>query len=255
MEPDRPPGSFIDSSRFDTLVRTRTWEWLDALSRRLHLDVQLVDPHTHSGLPTNVADQTALARLVTSRVPELRNLVSAAAARRTRQIAVVQGLRISAYPLSDRSDVVAVVLIAYPMSGRRGTGEELIGLEIAAQSIVVGIQAHLQATPVAMQGSSFDDVALLGHVLDAMAAHGTDHEIMAAFAAALAFWKHVDVFGYVMTGDGMFAAEVSPPVPAKTQMPANIPMDALPAASVLTPLSRAQIQALGITHGPDVFVA
>jgi hypothetical protein len=255
MEPDRSPGSFIDSSRFDTLVRTRTWEWVDALSRRLHLDVQLVDPLTHSGLSTNAADQTALARLLASRVSELRNLVTAAATRRTRQIAVVQGLRISAYPLSESSDIVGVVLIAYPMSGRRGTGEEPIGIEIAAQSIVVGIQAHLQSTPVAMRGSSFDDVALLGHVLDAMAAHGSDREIVSAFAAALAFWKRVDVYGYVMTADGMFAMEVSPPVPAKVPMPANIPMDSLPAASVLTPLSRADIQALGIAHGPDVLVA
>src|SRR4030095_4525577 len=148
--------------------------------------------------------------------------------------------------LSDSSDVVGVVLIAYPMSGRRGTGEEPIGLEIAAQSIVVGIQAHVQSTPVAMRGSSFDDVALLGHVLDAMAAHGTDREIMSAFAAALAFWKRIDVYGYVMTADGMFAVEVSPPVPATVQMPANIPMDSLPAASVLARRSRAQIQALGI---------
>jgi len=186
MEPDRSPGSFIDSSRFDTLVRTRTWEWLDALSRRLHLDVQLVDPQTHSALPTSVADQTALARVVASHVPELRNLVSAAAARRTRQIALAQGLRISAYPLSDGTDTVGVVLIAYPVSGRRGNGEEPIGLEIAAQSIVLGIQAHLQAPPVAMRGSSFDDVALLGHVLDAMAATGTDREIVSAFSAVLA---------------------------------------------------------------------
>jgi hypothetical protein len=218
--------------------------------------VQLVDPQTHSGLATNAAEQTALARLVASRVPDVRNLVTAAATRRARQIAVVQGLRISAYPLGDRSDVVGVALVAYPASGRRsGNGDEPIGLEIAAQSIVVGIQAHLQSTPVATRGSSFDDVALLGHVLDAMAAHGTDREIMSAFAAALAFWKRVDVYGYVMTGDGMFAAEIAPPVPTKVQMPANIPMDSLPAASVLTPLSRAHIQALGITHGPDVLVA
>jgi hypothetical protein len=254
MDSDRSPGSSIDVSRFETLVRTRTWEWLDALSRRLHLDVQLVDPHRQSALPANVADQTALARLVASRLPELWNLVSAAAARRTRQIASVQGLRISAYPLSERNDVVGVVLIAYPISGRLGA-EAPIGLEIAAQSIVLGIQAHLQAVPVAARGSSFDEVALLGHVLDATAAHGTDREIMSAFAAALAFWKRVDVYGYVMTADGIFAVEVSPPVPAKVQMPANIPMDALPSASMLTPLSRAQIQALGITHGPEVLVA
>jgi hypothetical protein len=255
MDSDRSPGPSIDVSRFDTVVRTRTWEWLDALSRRLHIDVQLVDPQRHSSLLANVADQTALARLVASRVPELRNLVSAAASRRTRQIAVVQGLRISAYPLSERNDVVGIVLIAYPVSGRRDASEEPIGLEIAAQSIVLGIQAHLQAAPATPRGSSFDDVALLGHVLDATAAHGTDREIMSAFSAALAFWKRVDVCGYVMTADGMFAAEVSPPVPAKVQMPASMPMDLLPSASMLTPLSHAQIQALGITHGPDVLVA
>ena len=254
MDSDRSPRSSIDVSRFDTLVRTRTWEWLDALTGRLHLEVQLVDPHGHS-LPANVADQTALARLVASRVPELWNLVSAAAGHRARQIAVVQGLRVSAYPLSDRHDVVGVVLIAYPISGRRGVSEESLGLEIAAQSIVLGIQAHLQAAPVAPRGSSFDDVALLAHVLDATAAHRTDREIVSAFAAALAFWKRIDVYGYVMTADGMFAAEVSPPVPAKVQMPANVSIDLLPSASMLTPLSHAQIQALGITHGPDVLVA
>jgi hypothetical protein len=255
MDSDRSLGSSIDASRFDTLVRTRTWEWLDALSRRLHLDVQLVDPRRHSSLAINSGDQTALARLIASRVPELWNLVTAAATRRTRQIAVIQGLRISAYPLIDRNDVVGVVLIAYPVSGRRAAVEEPVGLEIATQSIVLGIQAHLQAAPVAAGGSAGDDVALLGHVLDATAAHGTDREIISAFAAALAFWKRVDVYGYVMTADGIFAAEVSPPIPAKVQMPATIPLDALPSASMPTPLTRPQIQALGITHGPDVFVA
>jgi hypothetical protein len=255
MDSDRSLGSSIDASRFDTLVRTRTWEWLDALSRRLHLDVQLVDPRRHSSLAINSGDQTALARLIASRVPELWNLVTAAATRRTRQIAVIQGLRISAYPLIDRNDVVGVVLIAYPVSGRRAAVEEPVGLEIATQSIVLGIQAHLQAAPVAAGGSAGDDVALLGHVLDATAAHGTDREIISAFAAALAFWKRVDVYGYVMTADGIFATEVSPPIPAKVQMPATIPLDALPSASMPTPLTRPQIQALGITHGPDVFVA
>ena len=254
MDSERSPGPSIDVSRFETLVRTRTWEWLDALSGRLHLDVQIVDPHRHSSLSANGGDQTALARLVVSRVPELWNLVSATASRRTRQIAAIHGLRISAYPLTDANDVLGVVLIAYPISGRLGT-EAPIGLEIAAQSIVLGIQAHLQAAPVTARGSSLDDVALLGHVLDATAAHGSDREMVSAFAAALAFWKRVDVYGYVMTADGIFAAEVSPPVPAKVQMPANIPMDSLPSASMLTPLSGTQIQALGITHGPDVLVA
>ena len=184
MDSDRSLGSSIDASRFDTLVRTRTWEWLDALSRRLHLDVRLVDPRRQSSLSINSADQTALAGLMASRVPELWNLVSAAAAGRTRQIAVVQSLRISAYPLNDRKDVVGVVLIAYPVSGRRAAVEEPIGLEIATQSIVLGIQAHLQAAPPTGGGVAVDDVASLGHVLDATAAHGTDREIISANRAA-----------------------------------------------------------------------
>ena len=100
-----------------------------------------------------------------------------------------------------------------------------------------------------------DDIASLGRVLDTTASHRTDRELVSAFAAALAFWKQVDVYGYVMTANGTFAADVAPPAARQPKMPASIPMAMLPSSSALTPLSPSQIAATGITHGPDVFVA
>jgi hypothetical protein len=247
--------AFIDPSRFGALVRTRSWEWLDALSRRLHLEVQIVDALGHSRLPSNAPAQTSLAQLVASGASDLRTLVSAAVTLRTRQTATIEGLRISAYPLSDRGEIVGIVLIAYAMVARRSLAlDEQIDPEVAAQSILHGIHAHLQSTPAAAR-AYVDDVASLGHVLDATAAHGTDRELVGAFAAAIAFWKRIDVYGYVMAADGIFAAEVAPPVPMQPQMPGTIPASSLPSASALTALSAAQIQALGLTHCPDVLVA
>jgi hypothetical protein len=103
--------------------------------------------------------------------------------------------------------------------------------------------------------ASVDDIASLARVLDTTASQRTDRELVSAFAAALAFWKQVDVYGYVMTANGTFAADVAPPAPSQPKMPASIPVAVLPSASALTPLSPSQIAASGITHGPDVFVA
>jgi hypothetical protein len=65
----------------------------------------------------------------------------------------------------------------------------------------------------------------------------------------------LDVYGYVMTADGTFVAEVSPPVPQQSKMPLTIPIGALPAASAPTLLSTQQVEALGIEHGAKVLVA
>ena len=248
--------AFNEPSRFDAVVRTRSWEWLAALSHRFQLEVQLVDVHGNSRLPANGPDQASLARLVAAGVSDVRTLAAAAVTLRTRQTATIQGLRVSAYPLTDRGEVIGAVLMAYPMPARRGGGsvDEHIDLEVASQSILQAIQAHLQSASAPAR-SSIDDVASLGHMLDATASQGTDRELVSAFAAALAFWKRIDVYGYVMTANGMFAAEVSPPVPMQQQMPQNIAASSLPSASTLTALSSAQVQALGMSHCPDVLVA
>jgi hypothetical protein len=255
MDSDPPSDSPVDQSRFDLVVRTRSWEWLDALSRRLHLDVQFVDAQGRSRMPAHAPANTPLAQLVAVAAPELRLLVNATILVQTRQDATVQGLPISAYPLSDRGEVVGAVLVANTTPPRDGSAvDEPIDRDVAVQSVLHAIDAYVQVPPISARPLP-DDIASLGRVLDTTASQRSDRELVSAFAAALAFWKQVEVYGYVMTATGTFAADVAPPAPRQPKMPSSIPMAVLPSASALTPLSPPQIAASGITHGPNVFVA
>ena len=53
-------------SRFDVLVRSLPWDWLEALSRNLQLDVQIVDAHVNALLPSTPTP-SPLARLIADR--------------------------------------------------------------------------------------------------------------------------------------------------------------------------------------------
>jgi hypothetical protein len=251
-----PPDPIGAATRFDALVRSLSWDWLEAISRSLHLEVQLVDTQGSSRLPATAPSQSALARFVVSATTEARSLVEAAVSRRAPQTITAHNLRIFAYPLIEGDDLLAVALIARPAPGRRASPlqQSDVDPDVATQSILRGIQAHLHgASPAARP--QFDDLASVGHVLDAAAAHGTDRELVSAFAAALAFWKRIDVYGYVTTASGTYAAEVWPPAAAEPQMASMVAVADLPSGGTLTALSSAQIQALGIRNARDVLVA
>jgi len=243
-------------ARFDALVRSLSWDWLEAISRSLHLEVQLVDTHGSSRLPAPAPSQSALARFVVSGTTEVRSLVEAAVSRRAPQTITSHNLRIFAYPLIEGDDLLGVALIARPAPGRRTSPlqQSDVDPDVATQSILRAIQAHLHgASPAARP--QFDDLASVGHVLDAAAAHGTDRELISAFAAALAFWKRIDVYGYVTTASGTYAAEVWPPAAVEPQMASMVAVADLPSGGTLTALSSAEIQALGIRNVRDVLVA
>src|SRR5262245_1884470 len=149
MDSNHASDSLPDSSRFDVVVRTRSWEWLEVLSGRLHLEVQLVDLEGSPRFPANTPAQTPLARLIAASVPELQPLVKSATTLRTHQSAAVQGLRISAHPLIEGGEVVGAVLIANAASQPRGsTANEPVDRDVAALGILHGINAYLQAPPV-----------------------------------------------------------------------------------------------------------
>lgn len=248
-------------ARFDALVRSLSWDWLEAISRSLHLEVQLVDSRGSARLPATPPNQSALARFVVSGATEMRSLVEAAVTRRAPQTITSHNLRIFAYPLIEGDDLLGVALIARPAPGRRASPlqQSDVDPDVATQSILRGIQAHLQgaslpgASPTARP--QFDDLASVGHVLDAAAAQGTDRELVSAFAAALAFWKRIDVYGYVTTASGTYAAEVWPPAAAEPQMASMVAVTDLPSGGTLTALSSVEIQALGIRNARDVLIA
>ena len=249
-----PPGV---PTRFDALVRSLSWDWLDAISRSLHLEVQLVDTRGSVRLPATAPSQSALARFVVSGTAEMRSLVDTAVSRRAPQTITANNLRIFAYPLTDGDDLLGVALISRPAPGRKASPPQQFDVDpdVATQSILRAIQAHLQGASTAAPRPQFDDLASVSHVLDAAAAHGTDRELVSAFAAALAFWKQIDVYGYVTTASGTYAAEVWPPNAGEPQMAAMVAVADLPSSGTLTALSPAQIQPLGIRNARDVLIA
>ncbi len=235
------------------VVRSRSWEWLDALNRRLQIEVQLVDAQGYSRVPAANAAQTPLARLVASGAAEVRALATTAGARRTRQTSNIGDLRVVAQPLLEADEIIGAVLIGYSLPARRGAAQSQIDIEGIIEGVFQAIFAHL-AAPAAGR-PQVDDLGSLANVLDAAAATGTDRELVAAFAAALAFWKRIDVYGYVSTANNIFVADVLPPVAAEPRIATTIPASALPSSSALTALSPSQIEALGIRDAPDVIVA
>lgn len=244
-------------SRFDVLVRSLPWDWLEALSRNLQLDVQIVDAHVNAMLPSTPTP-SPLARLIAARSPDVRSLVETAIARRAAQAITSQTMRVLAYPLINGDELPGAVVIGRSATARRPGPTPVppadVDFEAAALSILRAIQAHLHGGSATLR-PQFDDLSSVGHVLDAAAAHGTDRELVSAFAAALAFWKRIDVYGYVTTASGTYAAEVWPPSTTQPQMAAMVAASDLPAGSALTPLSQAQIQALGIRSARDVLIA
>jgi hypothetical protein len=241
-------------SPFDVVVRSRSWEWLDALNRRLQIEVQLVDAQGYSRAPAAIAAQTPLSQLVASGAAEVRGLAATAASRRARQTSKVGDLNVVAHPLVEGDDVIGAVLIGYPSSVRRATPAQTQGdIESIVDAVAQAVQAHLGAA--AGGRPQMDDLGSLANVLDAAAATGTDRELVAAFAAALAFWKRIDVYGYVSTANNIFVADVLPPVAAEPRIATTIPASALPSSSAPTALSPSQIETLGIRDAPDVIVA
>jgi len=236
------------------VVRSRAWEWLDALNRRLQIDVQLVDAQGYPRALTAIPAQTPLAQLVASGAAEVRALAVTAASRRARQALNVGDLNVVAHPLVEGDEAIGAVLVGYSSPLRRSTpAQAQIDIESIVDGVAQAVQAHL-LSPVGGR-PQMDDLGSLANVLDAAAATGTDRELVAAFAAALAFWKRIDVYGYISTANNIFVADVLPPVAAEPRIATTIPASALPSSTIPTALSPAQIETLGIRDAPDVIVA
>jgi hypothetical protein len=241
-------------SRFDVVVRSRAWEWLDALNRRLQIEVQLVDAQGYSRTPATTAAQTPLARLVASGADDVRAVATTAATRRARHTATFGDLKVVAQPLVEGDEVIGAILVGCAASARRAAApQNPSDLDVLIESVLQAVQAHVAAPTTGR--AQVDDLGSLANVLDGAAATGTDRELVSAFAAALAFWKRIDVYGYVSTSNNIFVADVLPPVAAEPRIAATIPASALPASNSPTALSRAQIEALGIRDAGDVVVA
>jgi len=250
---------FPDRDQFDAVVRSRSWEWLLALRRRLGVDLQIVDDAQRPLLPsTDAPVAVALEPLLASGAPAVRQALSTAVRTRTPQALGVEGVLLVLFPLTiGRAVDGALVLAKRTPEGKpaeRTRGElELVGVWLSS-----AVEAHL-VSPLAAE-ADLDRVSSLcrllgGRLVASGAVEGSDRQIVDAFAETLAVWHDLEVYGYVETATGDFVREVSLAGADPPASPAVIPRAALPEAAEVTRLPKADVERLGFPVSRDVVIA
>jgi hypothetical protein len=249
---------FADRARFDAAVRSRSWEWLLALRRRLGVDLQIVDDAQRPLLlPTDAPAEAALERLLASGAPGVRQALSTAVRTRTPQALGVEGVLLVLFPLMiERTVDGALVLANRTQQGtplERTRGElDLVGLWLSS-----AIEAHL-VSPLAAE-ADLDRVSSLcrllgGRLAGSAAAEESDRQIVATFAETLAIWHDLEVYGYVETATGDFTREVSLIGADPSASPAVIPRLALPEPAEVTRMQKADVERLGFPASRDILI-
>src|SRR5687768_16714531 len=123
-----------DRFQFETAVRSRSWEWLLALRRRLNIDLQIVDD-AYAPLLGRPAAPVAvdIEALLAAGVPSLRMALSTALRTRTAQAASMERVQTLSLPIvMEQIGGGALILarrLTEEMSPDRARGElELIGV-------------------------------------------------------------------------------------------------------------------------------
>ena len=246
-----------DRAQLDAAVRSRSWEWLFALRRRLTVDLQIVDDAQRPMLQTEPPIAVALEPLLASDVPGLRQALSAAVRNRTPQVFSVEGVLLVLFPLLFGRAVDGLLVIGKRMPegtpSERARGElELIGLWLTN-----AVEAHL-SSPLAAE-ADLDRLSSLfrllgGRLVGNAAAEGSDRQIISAFAETMAVWHDLEVYGYVETPTSDFVREVSLIGADPASSPAVIPRAALPETTEVTRLTKPDIERLGFPVSRDVMM-
>jgi GGDEF domain-containing protein len=231
-------------SQFDTAVRSRSWDWLLALRRRLNIDVEIVDDaHVPLLGPAVAPVATNMEELLAAGVPSVRLALSTTIRTRSPQAVNVGWVQAVCLPLTMGRDVAGALIVARrgadDVTPERARGElELIGFWLSN-----AIEAHL-AGPSAAEGD-LERLSSLCRVLGDTAPHGSDREIIATFAETLAVWHDLEVYGYVETAGGGFVRDVSLPGADPSHSPEVIQRALIPEGSQITRLAKPDVERLG----------
>ena len=238
-----------DRSQFGAAVRSRSWDWLFALRKRLNVELQLVD----DGLSPLL---TASGGWVDALLPEegLRLAVSTAIRTRTPQAAATDGSKESRMqtvivPVTLDRVVSGALVVARRSSPQQSAESVRSQLELVGFWLTNAIEAHLQSPPAA-QGD-LDRVSALCRLLADESAGRSDRDVVRTFIESLAVWHDLEACGYVDTGDE-YVREVSLPGVDPSHTPAAIPRASLPDLDDVTRLARSDCERLGFSGASEV---
>jgi len=244
-------GSPSDYISFDEAVRSRAWEWLVALQRRLNVDLHLVDERYKPTLLPGTLQTTAVGRLLGAGSAPLQAAVAAALQTRTPHAVTLEGIQVVGIGLPAGSHTRGALVLARTLAERGPTPQQVRGeLELLGLWLSGAVAAHLASAPVGADAE--ERLAVLARLLGDLAASGSDRDLVSRLAEVLAIWHDIELFAYVETGHGTFVRAMSLPGADDSKVPATIEKAALTHTTEVRRLAWAEIDALGFTATQEV---
>ena len=240
-----------DRLQFAAAVRSRSWDWLFALRKRLNVDLQLVDD-AQVPLLSASGGGGGVDPLLAGDSPGVRLAVSTAIRTRTPQAAGVDRLQTVIVPITVDRVVNGALIVARPIPADQALEGARSQLELVGFWLTNAIEAHLQSPPAA-QGD-LDRLSALCRLLEDVAVHRSDRDIVGTFIETLAVWYDLEGYGYVETLDE-YVRDVALPGAEPARTPSTVARAALPDLDDVTRLSRSDADRLGFPAGEDVAVA
>jgi len=239
------------SNAFSVLVGGRSWDWLRELCRPLGVQAQLLDdsalpllpPETPSGQPG------ASIRELTAR-PErpLQGAVARALQSRSPQPLQLEGTDILCTPLVIEGRPLGVLAVArLPRPAPVPVSNEQ--LSTVCGWLAGAVERHLSSAPVGP-----DNLSALHKVLQHVVQGGTDRDLVAVFAEALALWHDIEVVGYIETAPGVFVRAASLAGRTVQDRPIVFPAQALPPELRVTRIPQTDINGMEGAGPGDVLV-
>src|SRR5688572_12665827 len=237
------PSDYIS---FDEAVRSRAWEWLVALQRRLNVDLHLVDERYKLTLLPGTLQTTASGRLLAGGSAPLQAAAAAALRTKTPHAVTLEDVQVVAIGLPSGNYARGALVLSRTLAERGPAPQQVRGeLELLGLWLSGAVAAHLSSAPIGTDGA--ERLSVLVRLLGDVAASGSDRDLVSRLADVLAVWHDIELFGYVDNGHGRFVREVSLPGAVDSKVPATIDAGLLPQTPDVRRLAWAEIDSLGFT--------
>jgi len=240
------------SNAFSVLVGGRSWDWLRELCRPLGVQAQLLDDSAAALLPpeTPSAGQPGLSlRDLSARSDRpLLSVVGRALQSRVPQPLQLEGADILCTPLVIEGRPLGVLaVVRLPRPGPAPVSGEQLGT--VCGWLAGAVERHLSSAPAGP-----DNLSALHKVLQHVVQGGTDRDLVAVFAEALALWHDIEVVGYIETAPGVFVRAASLAGRTVQDRPIVFPAQALPAELRVTRIPQTDINGMEGSGPGDVLV-
>src|SRR6185369_6523781 len=240
------------SNAFSVLVGGRSWDWLRELCRPLGVQAQLLDEACVPLLPPETAStgQPGVSIRDLAARPDRLLLAPITKALQTRvaQPVHIDDAEILCTPLIVEGRAQGVLAVArLSRSGPASvSGEQL---STVCGWLAGAVERHLSSAPAAP-----DNLAALHKVLQHVVQGGTDRDLVAVFAEALALWHDIEVVGYIETAPGVFMRAASLAGRTVQDRPIVFPAQALPPELRVTRIPQTDINGMEAAGPGDVLV-